>query len=106
MHRRNLLAAPVLLPGLARAQMPWPTRPIRMVCGFPPAGTTDIAARLIAERLAVRLGQPVAVENRAGATGNIAAELVARAEPDATPCTPPMSAPPASTTRCSARACR
>ncbi|MFZ4407659.1 MAG: Bug family tripartite tricarboxylate transporter substrate binding protein [Paracraurococcus sp.] len=82
MHRRSLLAAPALLPALARAQTAWPTRPIRMVCGFPPAGTTDIAARLIAERLAVRLGQPVAVENRAGATGNIAAELVARAEPD------------------------
>ncbi|MFC7474314.1 Bug family tripartite tricarboxylate transporter substrate binding protein [Dankookia sp. GCM10030260] len=82
MHRRVLLAAPALLPGLARAQSPWPSRPIRLVCGFPPAGTTDIAARLIAERLASGLGQPVAVENRPGATGNIAAEQVARAEPD------------------------
>jgi len=86
--RRALLAAPMLLPALARAQgrgdAPWPTRPIRLVCGYPPAGTTDIAARLIAERLAARLGQPVAVENRSGASGNIAAELVARAEPDGT----------------------
>ena len=82
MHRRSLLSAPALLPGLARAQAPWPARPIRLVAGFPPAGTTDIAARLIAERLAPRLGQPVAVENRPGATGNIAAEHVARAEPD------------------------
>jgi tripartite-type tricarboxylate transporter receptor subunit TctC len=82
MRRRSLLAAPALLPGLALAQSPWPSRPIRLVCGFPPAGTTDIAARLIAERLAPRLGQPVAVENRPGATGNIAAEHVARAEPD------------------------
>jgi len=78
--RRAVLAAPVLaLPAHAQS---WPARPIRMVCGFPPAGTTDIAARLIAERLAPRLGQPVAVENRPGATGNIAAEAVARAEPD------------------------
>ncbi|MDO9709572.1 Bug family tripartite tricarboxylate transporter substrate binding protein [Paracraurococcus lichenis] len=82
MHRRALLAAPALLPALARAQQPWPARPIRLIAGFPPAGTTDIAARLIAERLAPRLGQPVAVENRPGATGNIAAEAVARAEPD------------------------
>ena len=92
MRRRSLLAAPALLPGsllpasllpgLARAQAAWPSRPIRLICGFPPAGTTDIAARLIAERLAPRLGQPVAVENRPGATGNIAAEQVARAEPD------------------------
>ena len=82
MHRRALIAAPALLPRLAQAQAPWPTRPIRLIAGFPPAGTTDIAARLIAERLAARLGQPVAVENRAGATGNIAADLVARAEPD------------------------
>ncbi|TDH62840.1 tripartite tricarboxylate transporter substrate binding protein [Dankookia rubra] len=86
MRRRHLLAAPALLPGLARAQAqspaPWPSRPIRLVAGFPPAGTTDIAARLIAERLAPRLGQPVAVENRPGATGNIAADQVARAEPD------------------------
>ena len=87
MRRRSLLAAPALLPGslmtsLARAQPPWPTRPIRLVAGFPPAGTTDIAARLIAERLAPALGQPVVVENRPGATGNIAAEHVARAEPD------------------------
>jgi tripartite-type tricarboxylate transporter receptor subunit TctC len=82
MRRRSLLAAPALLPALARAQQPWPSRPIRLVAGFPPAGTTDIAARLIAERLAPALGQPVAVENRPGATGNIAAEHVARAEPD------------------------
>lgn len=86
MRRRRLLSVPLLLPGLARAQEggapSWPTRPIRLIVGFPPAGTTDIAARLIAERLAPRLGQPVAVENRPGATGNIAAEQVARAEPD------------------------
>ena len=82
--RRQLLA-PVLLaswaPGAARAQT-WPARPVRLLVGYSPAGTTDIAGRLIAERLTARLGQPFLVENRPGATGNIAAEAVARSEPD------------------------
>ncbi|MCO6414935.1 tripartite tricarboxylate transporter substrate binding protein, partial [Siccirubricoccus sp. KC 17139] len=78
--RRALLALPLASPALA--QPAWPARPIRLVVGYPPAGTTDIAARLAAERLAPLLGQPVLVENRPGATGNIAAELVARSEPD------------------------
>src|SRR5689334_20862145 len=78
--RRAVLVA-LALPALAHAQSAYPNRPIRMLCGFPPAGTTDIAARLVSERLSARLGQPVAVENRAGATGNIAAEMAARAEP-------------------------
>ncbi len=82
-RRRSLLAAPALLAAAAaRAQAAYPNRPIRIICGFPPAGTTDIAARLIAERLQAKLGQPVTVENRPGATGNIGAEAAARAEPD------------------------
>ena len=81
--RRHLIGAFAALPALASAQdAPWPTRPIRMIVNFPPAGTTDIAARIFSERLQQRLGQPVAVENRAGATGNIGAEVVARATPD------------------------
>jgi tripartite-type tricarboxylate transporter receptor subunit TctC len=80
--RRALLATPLLLPAVVRAQAPYPNRPIRMLVGYPPAGTTDIAARMGAAGLTRRLGQPVAVENRPGATGNIAAEMVARAEPD------------------------
>jgi tripartite-type tricarboxylate transporter receptor subunit TctC len=80
MRRRALLAAGLATPALAQA--PWPTRPIRLLVGYPPAGTTDIAARMGAERLGRRLGQPVLVENRPGATGNIAADFVARAEPD------------------------
>ncbi|NKE45873.1 tripartite tricarboxylate transporter substrate binding protein [Roseomonas frigidaquae] len=80
------LAAPALLPGLARAQganQGWsPTRPIRLVVGFPPAGTTDIAARLLSEPLARRLGGQVVVENRPGAGGNLANDVVAKAEPD------------------------
>ena len=81
LNRRALLAG-LALPGLARAQGWQPNRPIRMLCGFPPAGTTDLAARLAAEGLSRRLGVPVAVENRAGASGNIAVEMAARATPD------------------------
>ncbi|MFN6955239.1 MAG: Bug family tripartite tricarboxylate transporter substrate binding protein [Acetobacteraceae bacterium] len=81
--RRPLIAGLLALPAIARAQdAPWPTRPIRMIVNFPPGGTTDIAGRIFAERLQARLSQPVPVENRAGATGNIGAEAVARAAPD------------------------
>jgi tripartite-type tricarboxylate transporter receptor subunit TctC len=76
------LATPALLPGLARAQAWAPGRPIRIVVGFPPAGTTDIAARLLAEPLGRRLGTQVVVENRPGAGGNIGNDVVAKAEPD------------------------
>jgi tripartite-type tricarboxylate transporter receptor subunit TctC len=73
----------VLLPATAAAQTDaWPSRPIHMVVGYPPGGSTDIAGRLLAERLAARLGQPVIVENRAGAGGTIGAQSVVRAEPD------------------------
>ena len=83
MNRRSLIAAAATLPLPALAQDgPYPSRPVRMVVNFPPGGTTDIAARIYAERLQVRLGQPVPVENRGGATGNIGAEAVARATPD------------------------
>ena len=79
--RRALLAAPLLaLP--ARAENTWPTRPIRLVIPFTPAGTTDLTGRLAAERLGTRLGQPVVVENRPGAGGNVGGDYVAHAEPD------------------------
>ena len=81
--RRALLggiaAASLARPAFAQA---FPTRTIRLVVPFPPAGTTDIAGRILAERLTPRIGQNVVVENRAGATGNIGAEHVARSEPD------------------------
>ncbi len=86
--RRPLLAAPLAAlplsasPSAARAQGAWPSRPVRFVVPFPPAGTTDLVARILAERLQARFGQPVTVENRAGAGGNIGSDLVAKGEAD------------------------
>src|SRR3984957_5633217 len=65
----------------ARAQT-YPTRPIKLLVAYPPGGASDLIARLVADALAKRLGQPVVVENRAGANGNIAGEAAAHAEPD------------------------
>lgn len=85
--RRTLgLAAALLLPGGARAQgspAAWsPDRPLRWLVGYPAGGGTDVLARLLANGMAQRLGQPVVVENKPGAATNIAAEAAARAEPD------------------------
>jgi tripartite-type tricarboxylate transporter receptor subunit TctC len=60
----------------------WPSKPIRMVVAFAPGGSTDIAVRALAERMAPALGQPVVVENRAGAGGNVAAEYVLKQPAD------------------------
>ncbi|MCX7931041.1 MAG: tripartite tricarboxylate transporter substrate-binding protein [Rhodovarius sp.] len=85
--RRALLAAPplalpLLAPGPGAAQPSWPERQIRWVVPFPPAGTADILSRLLSERIAPRLGQPVVVENRPGAGGTLAAQVLAQARGD------------------------
>jgi tripartite-type tricarboxylate transporter receptor subunit TctC len=85
--RRNFLhlaAGAAALPAvarIARAQA-YPTRPVRIIVGFAPAGSTDIMARLIGQWLSERLGQPFVIENRPGAGTNIATEMVVNAPPD------------------------
>ena len=66
----------------AFAQSDYPSRAVKIVVPFPPGATVDTLPRIVAEKLAARWGQPVVVENRAGAAGNLGAEVVARAEPD------------------------
>ena len=80
----HLAAGAAALPAvsrIARAQA-YPNRPVRLLVGFSAGGTTDIAARLIAQWLTEQLGQPVVVENRPGASANLAAEAVVRSPPD------------------------
>ena len=76
------LAALLLLPAAAPAQDAWPSRPLRMVAPFPPGGTTDVLARIIAQRLSDALGRQVLVENRPGVGGNLGNEFAARLPPD------------------------
>ena len=82
-NRRFAAAVALLLLAVAPVRAAdYPARPIRFVLGFAPGGASDTMARVIATRLSESLGQPVVIDNRAGAGGNIAAEIVARSAPD------------------------
>src|SRR6266700_8205328 len=85
--RRRLLqfaagAAASLTVSRVAAAQGYPGRPVRILVGFPAGGTTDIAARLVAQALSERLGQPFVIENRPGASTNIATEAAVRSPPD------------------------
>jgi len=75
------LAVALALPGVAQAQQ-WPARPITLISPYPPGGTNDIVGRLFADKLSAKLGQPIIVENRAGAAGIVGSLAVSRAAPD------------------------
>lgn len=77
-----LFSALALLSGWTQAQQAWPTKPVRMVVPFAPGGTTDILARAIAPELTRAFGQTFYVENKAGAGGNLGAEIVAKSPSD------------------------
>ena len=83
MHIVVALTMVLLFAGQASAQAPaYPARPVHIVVGFPPGGGADVVARSVAARMGEFVGQPVLVENRAGASGNIAAAAVAKSAPD------------------------
>ena len=84
LRRRALLGTALALPALSQASaQSWnPTRPVRLVVPFVGGGATDLTARLIAERLTPMIGQPVVVDNRPGAGGNLGADIVAKSDPD------------------------
>ncbi len=82
---RPLLSALIMLASVAQsaaAAEAYPARPIRLLVGFTPGGAADVSARVITRKMAESLGVNIVVENRAGAGGNIAAEIVAKANPD------------------------
>jgi tripartite-type tricarboxylate transporter receptor subunit TctC len=82
MYGKATLAAVFLASASAAIAQAYPVKPIRLVSPYPPGGSTDIVARLVAPKMSSSLGQPVIVENRAGAAGAIGSEAVARAAPD------------------------
>jgi tripartite-type tricarboxylate transporter receptor subunit TctC len=77
----SLCVAAALQAGAVAAQA-WPAKPIRLMVPFPPGGSTDIVARIVAQKLGERLGQPLVIENRGGAGGTIGTALIAKSAPD------------------------
>src|SRR5688572_20649980 len=82
MHRQIILAALCCLSVLPAAAQVWPQRPVRIVVGFPPGGGIDVVARLLAVPLTDSLGQQVVIDNRPGANGILATDIVAKSNPD------------------------
>src|SRR5690606_24266797 len=80
--KMTALAAVLILAGLPAAYGAYPDKPLRLVVGFPAGGASDVAARAIAEKMSSELGQPIVVENKAGAASNIVSADVAAAAPD------------------------
>lgn len=80
--RALIVGATLVASAMAAQAQGWPSRPIRLVVSYPPGGTVDAVARIIAPPLSARLGQPVVVDNRGGAGGAIGGDLVAKSPPD------------------------
>jgi tripartite-type tricarboxylate transporter receptor subunit TctC len=78
----HALAAVTAIMTSAQAQDAWPTKPIRLIAPFPPASTSDVIGRVFGQKMSQRLGQPVIIDNRVGASGNIGADAIAKAAPD------------------------
>jgi len=77
-----LAAGLALCMGPAAAQAPWPSQPIKWIVPYPPGGSTDMLARLVSHKLGERLGQPVIVENKAGAGGNVGTDFAVKQPAD------------------------
>ena len=86
LHHMAIFALATLLVGVpVRAQLDassYPNRPVRVIVPYPPGGGADILARILSEKLTTRWGQPITIENRSGAGGNVGTEAVAVAAPD------------------------
>ena len=81
-YKLTSFVIPLLLSSVAVAQPAYPTKPIRLIVPFAAGGTSDLTARIVAQKLSQSMGQPVVVENKAGAAGTIGADFVAKAAPD------------------------
>ena len=81
-HRRGILAAPVLLAAPALGQAAWPSRPIRIIVPFAVGGASDTYTRLVAQKITEQTGKNIIVENRTGAGGRIAFDYAAKAPAD------------------------